>query len=153
MLKKILYVTMALSTTKTWADIDKIYAPKKEIIQAAESAAYADFPTKKDLLGVIGVESEFNPKIITGSSIGLMQVCHKSHDLRPKDLFNVRYNIKKGSEILRTYYIELGKNKAAALQAYNLGVTAYRHGKRRYSYVRRVESAKKLVTLASNQKN
>jgi hypothetical protein len=104
----------------------------KAIAQSAVKHEYPDFPTAKDILGVIGTESSFNPKAVSGlkkdPAVGLMQIRPGVWGIDPKNLRTIDDQIKVGAEILRTYYKKLG-SRAEALHAYNVGLTNHQTGK------------------------
>ena len=121
----------------------------RNIVNTAYKYAHPVFPTPEHILAVIGVESHFKPHATSGlasdPAIGLMQIRADVWNINPERLLTVEDNIKFGSTILRRYYNRL-HSVSKALQAYNLGITAVRHGERRPSYVRRVHHELKQLT-------
>jgi soluble lytic murein transglycosylase-like protein len=110
------------------ANGEQLIVPPKHIVDIANSLAYPDFPTTLDIISIIRVESAFNANAINpersshrGASMGLMQVQRGS--------LNVSTNMHKGVALLREYYIRLGRDKAAAVKSYNIGIGAYKKGK------------------------
>jgi hypothetical protein len=97
------------------------------IISLATENAYEDFPKKNDILAIIAVESSYNAKSLLRGCYGLMQIEKKSHKekLAGRSLYNPAVNIELGSKILNQYYVLLGKNKRAAILAYNSGIGNY----------------------------
>jgi soluble lytic murein transglycosylase-like protein len=58
----------------------------------------------------------------------------------PNKLLNdVEYNIKKGSEILKRYYKRFGSAEEA-VQAYNIGETAFKRGKESPDYLKKYKT-------------
>jgi soluble lytic murein transglycosylase-like protein len=115
----------------------------KQIVQVADKYQHDVFPTKEDILAVIGVESSFRPHARSGlrrdPALGLMQVRPRVWKVPPKKLLDVEQNIKHGSAILRKYYDRL-QDKDAAFQAYNVGITAFRRGEVNQQYVSKVNA-------------
>ena len=109
---------------------------------AALAAKYADpvFPTAKDLLGVMEVESDFNPRAKLGPCLGLMQIDRNHHRKRISGgtLHDPETNIRAGATYLRELYESL-KSRRAAIMAYNLGEGAYRSGRRNAEYFKLVD--------------
>lgn len=104
----------------------------KQIAQTAVKHSYKDFPTAKDLLGVIGTESSFNPKAVSklkhDPARGLMQIRPGVWGMDPEELNTIDDQIRIGAKILRAYYEKLG-SREAALHAYNVGITNYKTGR------------------------
>lgn len=101
----------------------------RQAVKAALKYQYADFPTAKDILAVVGTESNFHAdaksKLKHDPAIGLMQVRPISTGVGTDALRTVDGQIKVGAHILRTYYEKLG-DKNAALHAYNVGLTNHK---------------------------
>ena len=108
------------------------------IVELAHKYEKDSFPTAKDILAVIGIESSFNPNAVSqlkkDPARGLMQVRPGVWGLAPGELKNAEDQIRIGSDILHQYYSKL-KNKEAALHAYNMGITNFRKGKHNPRYV------------------
>lgn len=104
----------------------------KAIAQTAMKYEHPDFPTAKDILGVVGTESSFNPnaksQLKTDPAVGLMQIRPGVWGLKPEQLKTIDDQIKHGAEILRSYYKKLG-SREDALHAYNVGITNHRTGR------------------------
>jgi hypothetical protein len=112
----------------------------EKIVDMADQNAYEDFPTSRDILSVIAVESGFNPKARSGSSGGLMQVNIKSHPelfQHWRDMFSIDKNIEAGAAILRDNYEALGHNRKKALLAYNSGIGGVMTGNYHLAYFRK----------------
>jgi soluble lytic murein transglycosylase-like protein len=97
----------------------------EKIVSSAERHSYPDFPTTSDILGVIGVESSFNPKSVSnlGSdpAIGLTQIRPAVNGLSRAELSSVDAQVKVCVGMLRQLYVKTG-DKDAALHAYNVGL-------------------------------
>ncbi|TFG98287.1 lytic transglycosylase domain-containing protein [Candidatus Thorarchaeota archaeon] len=113
------------------------------IVRAAHRYEHQDFPKAEDILAVIGVESRFKPNarshLAKDPAVGLMQIRPGIWNLSPQALLSVENNIKHGSDILRKYYTKL-QDEASALQAYNVGITAFKRGKTNHHYLRKVRA-------------
>lgn len=100
-------------------------AEAEKIVKLAQRHAKPTFPTARDILAVIGVESSFRPAVKSGlkkdPAIGLMQIRPKIWKTSKAELQDMEYNIKLGAEILHHYYDKL-KNKEHAFEAYNVGI-------------------------------
>ena len=106
-----------------------------KIMKSVSRHSKPDFPKAEDLLAVIGVESEFNPraksKLASDPALGLMQIRPGVNDLDAVKIgSDIDYQIKVGAQMLADYYRQLGSEKAA-LEAYNVGITSYKTGKRK----------------------
>jgi len=103
----------------------------KEVVKFAHEHAYQDFPTAKDILAIVGIESSFRPHVQSqlkkDPARGLMQVRPGVWNLDPEELDDIENNIQHGAYILHKYYTKL-QNKQAAVQAYNVGITDFRKG-------------------------
>ena len=92
------------------------------------------------LMGIMEVESDFNPKAVSGrGAYGLMQVnigvWKDELDIDRRRVFDIEYNIDLGLQILKRYFLETGKNVIRALHLYNNG---YKYNNT--AYVRKVNS-------------
>lgn len=153
----------AVQTTaaKTQPNIEKLvqvaaqrYSVDTKTVQTVVSSAmkhqYSDFPTAKDILAVVGVESSFKPHAVsqlkTDPAKGLMQVRPQTWKLAPDALDTIDGQIKTGSQILRTYYEKLG-SREAALHAYNVGIGNHKTGKvKNPRYVPKVDKERNLYS-------
>jgi len=113
------------------------------IVRLAFRHEKEDFPTASDILGVIAVESSFDPtavsKLRRDPARGLMQVRAGIWDVDPNKLQNnLDKQVKVGADILHHYYEILG-SKEAALHAYNMGITNFRKGQKNNRYVNKVQ--------------
>jgi soluble lytic murein transglycosylase-like protein len=119
----------------------------KKIVNLAHKHAKKTFPKRRDILASIAIESAFNhnavSKLAKDPAKGLMQVRHQVWESKVKglDMSDPENQIKVGSDILLEYYKQLG-NKQAAIQAYNVGITAYVNGKRNEVYLNRHSQVK-----------
>jgi soluble lytic murein transglycosylase-like protein len=121
-----------------------------KIVKTAEANADPVFPKRDDLLAVIGIESSFNPTkkspLRRDPAIGLMQVRPGVWNIKRKNLKTVDAQIATGAAILSQYYSKLG-DKDAALNAYNVGITAHRRGVQNTRYVQKFHTERHLLTL------
>lgn len=119
-------------------DVDDDFAG--QVVELAHKYQKPGFPTAKDILAVIGVESSFDPDAVSGlkndPAIGLMQVRPGVWNLNPSSLNDVEQQIATGSDILHQYYKKM-KNKNAALAVYNVGPTQYKSGNTADNYVKK----------------
>jgi hypothetical protein len=103
-----------------------------QIVDLAKKHGESTFPTAKDILTVIGIESSFNPlaksKLKHDPARGLMQVRSGVWKLPAAELTKVENQIKHGAQILKHYRDKL-KSTEAAIKAYNIGITKYLHDK------------------------
>lgn len=105
----------------------------KEIVELVKFHAKATDLSPKIVLAVIAVESSFNPKAISSKGAkGLMQIM-PLHKPGP----TIEDNIIKGIWILQDYKSETS-NIYEALMSYNVGITAFKKGKRNYNYAKKV---------------
>lgn len=118
--------------------IDALYnIPEDRLSEYAslivENSNYQGFPTEFDVIAVIAIESRFDENARSWADArGLMQVMKGDYDIKK--------NIRQGTSILREYYASVGENIPAALQAYNVGITAYkRDGVRNDGYVQKFQ--------------
>lgn len=110
-----------------------------KVATLAKQNEKATFPTAKDILAIVGIESSFIPNSVSGlkkdPAIGLMQVRPKVWGLNPNALHgNMELQVKTGADILNKYYNLLG-NKEDAVHAYNVGLGNFRRGKHNIDYV------------------
>ena len=121
------------------------------IVSAARKHAHPDFPRVDDIIAIIGVESSFQPNAVSGlkkdPARGLMQIRPGVWKIPPHELMDIEKNIKYGSKILRKYYERLG-DKEAAIQAYNVGITAFRRGKTNERYLQKYKIEKRNIARA-----
>lgn len=112
---------------------EEIILPSQEILLKAKELSYNDFPKTIDIISIIRVESNFDPKAFNPEisknnknrkippSVGLMQVQGGS--------YNVDENMREGVSRLRKYFLMFGSKKAAVM-SYNIGPSNYK--KRKY---------------------
>lgn len=112
-----------------------------QVIQLVKKYQKPGFPTARDLMAIIAVESEFDPDAVSGLShdpaVGLMQVRPNVWGIDPEELKDPETAIKIGADILHKYYRHLHGDKEAALQAYNVGLTNYQQGEENPRYVQK----------------
>jgi membrane-bound lytic murein transglycosylase MltF len=120
----------------------------EKIVDSAGRNAYSDFPSRNDILAIIAVESNFNPKAYHKGSVGLMQIEKRSHRklISGKYLYDIDANIKAGSVILHQYFITLGNDKKAAILAYNAGIGNYLRRRFKIEYYKKYLSKLSLIS-------
>jgi soluble lytic murein transglycosylase-like protein len=106
------------------------------------------FPKAKDLLAIIGIESSFNSKAVSGlkkdPALGLTQIRPGVWGLNPSELSqDIEKQISKSSEILSKYNAKL-KDPKKAVHAYNIGLTAFLKGRENIKYVDKFEKERTL---------
>jgi len=131
-------------------DLDNRFA--LDIVKLAHKYQKPGFPTAKDLLAVIAVESQFQPNAISGlhkdPAVGLMQVRPKKWNIDPEALKDPETCIQMGADILHKYYKHLHGDKQAALQAYNVGMQNFQQGTEAPNYLHKFErELKKLFSI------
>jgi hypothetical protein len=91
------------------------------------ASKYTDesFPTKKDVLAIIAVESGFRSKAKSKTGVGYMQIFYRKTKSDAD-------NVVAGVDLLREYY-KILKTERAAILAYNSGIGKYK--KKRYTVV------------------
>lgn len=127
---------------KIASNLAKTYRVDKEMVEKIVDHAHdhqsKDFPKAEHILAIVGIESSFNPdsksSLRYDPAVGLMQVRPHIWNLHPEDLSTIESQIKVGAAILRKYYKKTGSAEDA-VQAYNLGITSFRRGRRNESYL------------------
>lgn len=125
-----------------------------DIVKFAHKYADPVFPTAKDILAIVGIESSFRPHAVSAlkrdPAVGLMQVRPGVWGLDRADLDSAEKQVQQGSSILKQYFKKFG-NIDAAVHAYNVGETNFRKKKGlNPKYVDKYK-AEKAMYLASNQ--
>lgn len=101
----------------------------RQVILEAKKHSNPDFPRKEDILAIIAIESGFKTSAVsTAKAKGLMQVLYKP------TTFDITQNIYDGTFLLKDYYKKLS-NISATIQAYNVGIGAYKQGNRNHEYL------------------
>ena len=122
----------------------------QEIVELTHKYGNDTFPQAKDLLAIIGIESSFCPhvksKLKRDKAVGLTQIRPNvwKHLIKPGELTSIENQIKYSKIILTRYYEVLGDTQAA-VNAYNVGITAHKRGDRNNTYVERFNAFKKLI--------
>jgi hypothetical protein len=120
-----------------------------KVVDLAHKHEKSGFPTAKDILAIIGIESSFNPNAVsrlqTDPAVGLMQVRPAVWNMNPSDLKDIEKQIEVGSDILHQYYQKL-RNKNATLSAYNVGLTRYLNGERPQNYLNKYHQELKMYS-------
>lgn len=138
----------SITNISTRYNIDEDKA--KKIVDIAQKYSKHPFPQAHHILGTIGVESSFNEKAKSklkfDPAVGLMQIRPKVTGTHPSELKDIEGQIKHGSDMLHTLYKKTG-DEDKAIQAYNIGLTAYNKGKRAVNYLEKTkkETAQHLV--------
>ncbi len=112
-------------------DVDE--AEARSIVLLAKRYEKPEFPKARDILAIIGIESSFNAaavsKLKKDPAVGLMQVRPTVWGIKAAELRNnVSKQVQFGSDVLHRYYLKL-KDREAAVQAYNVGLTNFNLGK------------------------
>jgi hypothetical protein len=136
------YDSLATGIAKKYR-IDKPLA--REIVELAYMYEDPIFPKAKDILAIIGTESSFNPnarsKLRRDPAIGLMQVRPNVWGVDHDEMLNsIELQIKIGANVLKRYYART-KDKSNAVQAYNVGITKFKKGKRATAYLAKYTAA------------
>lgn len=97
----------------------------RQVIRAAIKHSNDTFPTARDLIALVGVESSFNPKAVSqlkkDPAVGLTQIRPGVWGIDPKDLSTIDQQMSQASRILQKYY-KLTGSREDALHAYNIGI-------------------------------
>ena len=123
-----------------------------DIAKLAHKYQKPGFPTAKDILAIIAVESRFDPNAVSGlhkdPAVGLMQVRPAVWKVDPETLKDPETAIQMGADILHKYYRHLHGDKQAALQAYNVGMQNFQQGEEAPNYLMKFErELKKLFSI------
>lgn len=100
----------------------------EQIVKYARKYSDKVFPTAKDILAIVGIESSFTPSAVSklkkDPARGLMQVRPGVWGLNTSDLSTIENQIRIGSQILSDYYSKLN-DVDSAIHAYNVGITNF----------------------------
>lgn len=136
-MKIIASILLFVVTLTSSAGTEIMPVPTEEVRKVVcRETSKLEFPTAKNVLAIMWVESRFNPTAVNGKSKGLMQVNNGS--LLPEK------NIKQGIDMLRDLYSKLNSEEASLL-AYNSGISAYKRGKINRRYLALIKEAEKNV--------
>lgn len=120
-----------------------------QIVQAALKHAHPVFPQAHHLLALAGIESSFNEQAVSklkrDPARGLLQIRPMVWNIHPKELSTIDGQLKHGAHILKTYHDKLG-DIDSAIQAYNIGITNLRKGKKRDAAARYLAKFKSEVS-------
>jgi soluble lytic murein transglycosylase-like protein len=120
----------------------------EQVVEYAHKHAKEEFPTAKDILAVVGIESSFRPSIQSGlrvdPAIGLMQIRARVWRTTQEEMLDIEQNVERGAAILEDYYYQLDRRKYSAVQAYNIGITAYRQGEKNLEYLKKFRQERAL---------
>lgn len=105
----------------------------EKIVRLAKKYEQPVFPKAKDILAIIGIESSFNHRAVSGlktdPAVGLMQVRPKIWGLDPRELIsNLELQIKMGAHVLTDYHKQLN-NVDGAVHAFNIGIENFKKKK------------------------
>lgn len=96
------------------------------------------FPTRHDILAIMGIESNFNPnaksKLAVDPARGLMQVRPVMWKLNIRKMNDIDYQVQNGVSIIKHNYDVL-QDRDSALMAYNIGLKAVIDGGEAKKYV------------------
>lgn len=112
----------------------------KQVVGYAQKYERDSFPKAKDIIAIIGIESSFKPaavsKLARDPAVGLTQIRPVvwRHKYSRTSLNDPENQVKYGAEILSHYFDVLG-SREAAVEAYNIGITAYKKGRTNPRYV------------------
>lgn len=117
----------------------------REIVRAvmAETANHP-FPSFSDVMGLIEVESTFNPRAVSRGNVGLAQINWQYHHQKFSgkwDAFQIRKNVAVSVEYLRELRSISRGNRGVAIMSYNIGPYAFKAGKRNQRYLWKVNVA------------
>ena len=118
-------------------DLDESYA--KDIISFAKKNSFSDFPTVKDILAIIGIESAFKFNAENQGAYGLMQIqafWFRKYFNQLEDLYDPFTNMRLGIMTLRNYFLKLN-NKEDAIIAYQAGIGKFLNGEYTNEYLNR----------------
>lgn len=121
--------------------VDKKLA--ESVVNFAEKHQRDDFPKVEDIIAIVGIESSFRPHVKSAlkrdPAVGLMQVRPGVWKIPMKELSTIDGQIQHGVKILEQYYKRVGKVDGAVM-AYNIGITAYRKGKKNERYLKKYKN-------------
>lgn len=124
--------------------IDSQFA--KQVVEFAHMYGNASFPTPKDILAIISIESSFNPtaksKLKKDPAVGLTQIRPNvwKRLIKPGELTSTENQVKYAAMILTQYHAKLG-DVTSAVNAYNVGLTAHLRGTTNHKYIRKFYTA------------
>lgn len=133
--------------------ISNSYKVPNSIANKIVSAAYEhsnEVFTPEDILSIVAIESSFDhtakSKLKKDPAVGLMQFRPGiwKHIVDKSRIHQIGHQVEVGTTILNDYYNQLGSKKAA-IQAYNVGITAYKKGKRANGYFNKYVTEKRTI--------
>lgn len=102
----------------------------KQVVLLAKKYEDPVFPKARDILAIVGIESNFRPNAISNlkrdPALGLMQVRAGVWKIDKKELADVEQQIRHGALILKHYYVKTKGDIPKAISAYNHGLTKVR---------------------------
>lgn len=96
------------------------------------------FPSNDLLLAIAATESSFNKKAESSSSVGLLQINYKAHNLEREDLFDVKTNAVHSIKILKDLKRSCKGNMKCTILSYNVGYNGYKKGRYNIDYYNKV---------------
>lgn len=96
------------------------------------------FPSNDLLLALAATESSFNMDAESSSSVGLLQINYKAHNLERSDLFDVESNATHSIKILKKLHNECQGNMRCTILSYNVGFNGYKKGHYKIDYYNKV---------------
>lgn len=118
--------------------LDENYA--RDIVKFVKKNSYKDFPTTKDVLAIIGIESAFNKEAENQGAYGLMQIQYfwfKEYVTSHEELYDPFVNMKLGIFTLREYFLKLNNSREDAVIAYQAGIGNFLIGQYNVDYLNR----------------
>lgn len=116
---------------------DKVYDLAQEIRVVNKGN---QFPSNNLLLAIAATESSFRVKAESSTSVGLLQINYKAHQLDRKDLFDVSTNTKHSVRVLKTLNHQCKGDLKCVLLSYNVGHNGYLKGRGNPEYYNKVMS-------------
>lgn len=96
------------------------------------------FPSNRLLLAIAATESSFREDAESSSSVGLLQINYKAHNLERDDLFDVKTNVKTSIHILKKLHKQCKGDVKCTILSYNVGHKAYINKKYNIAYYNKV---------------
>lgn len=111
----------------------------EDVVKFVKKNSYKDFPTVRDILAVIGIESSFDTQASNQGAYGLMQIQYfwfTKYVQTTEELYDPYVNITLGIDTLRQYFLKL-RNKEDAIIAYQAGIKNFLEGDYTHEYLNR----------------
>lgn len=92
------------------------------------------------LLSKAAIESSLNPRAVSSKgATGLMGVMPKIHGYSKRELLDYRNSIMASAQVVSEYRQTCGRWRCA-VEAYNIGITAYKSGNRNPRYMAKIDT-------------